>query len=295
MGFKKLITIILALFVTGTAITMAALASMDRGGSTSDKALLVMMSAALAALVHLLPAISKNRLVRFLWTGCFIATTYSCLTFFTNASVRAGEVRAQNSLGSLDVERQILTIKNERDSITTRSVTEITAGLSVTQDWKTRVMLKNELNEAKRRIVLTEQLIELNNEAKNTHVTESNDRVTALLSRVTGSSDAQISLVIGLALAVLIDFAGVMLWREILLQSDVSIDKETEIVADVFTSIQPTESVPVAIELPADQIICELQQAIANGVCKPTVSAIRVFAGCGQARASELRKRLLQS
>ena len=295
MGYKKLITICLALFVTGTSMMMVTLAAMDRGGSTSDKVLLVMMSAALAALVHLLPALSKNRLAWVLWAGCFMATTYSCLIFFTNASVRASEVRAQNSMGSQDVERQILTIKNERDFITARSVTEVTALLNITQDWKTRVTLKNELAEARRRISLTDQLIKLNEKAENAHFTQSNDRVTALLAVATGSSDAQISLLIGLAFAVLIDLTGVMLWREILVQSNVSIDRETEITADVFTSNQPTESVPVAIELPADQIIRELQQAIANGVCKSTVSAIRVFAGCGQARASELRKRLLES
>jgi len=192
-----------------------------------------------------------------------------------------------------DIKRQILTVTRERDSIVARPVTIVMRDLSVTQDWKVKQVLRNELAEARRSIILTEQLIVLNEESKKSHVTQSNDRVTALLSGVTGRNSAEISLVIGLFFAILIDIAGAMLWREVFASQE---EKPESIALPCVTVSPPHPSNREAVEdlthEDTDNTLRELQTAINAGFCKPTVSAIRTFVGCGQARASELRKQL---
>jgi len=288
-----MLTAAFAIMLTATAVSMAGVAAMDRGGSFADKTLLMVLASLVAGLVHFLPALTRNKLAWLLWVGCFVGTLYGHLTFFTNAQMRAGEVHAQNSMVASDIEKQTLTVTRERDSIVARPVTIVMRDLAATQDWKAKQVLRNELAEARRSIILTEQLIALDDEAKKSHVTQSNDRVTALLSGVTGSNAAEISLGIGLFFAVLIDIAGAMLWREVF----ASQDEKPESIALPSIAVSPPH--PAKSEAPAPEVLPEtgkilldLQAAIENGMCKATVSSIRAFVGCGQARASELRKQL---
>lgn len=292
MSAQKKLTIVFAVTLTTLAVAMAAIAAMDRGGSFADKLLLVALASLVAGLVHLLPALTKNKLAWILWAGCFLATVYGHLTFFTNAQSRAGEIRAQNSMVASDIEKQILTVTRERDSIVSRPVTVVMRDLAATQDWKAKQVLRNELAEARRSITLTEQLIALNEEAKKSHVTQSNDRVTALLSGVTGGNGAEISLGIGLFFAILIDVAGAVLWREVFASCDSKLEPVT-----VPVALTPPDLVKIeGEELPESEVtektFQDLQAAIKAGICKPTVSAIRAFMGCGQAKACELRKQL---
>jgi hypothetical protein len=291
---KNILTVALAMIVTSIAISMAAVAAADRGGTVADKILLVILASTLAVLVHLLPSLSKNRLVWLIWTGCFLATVYGHLTFFTNAQVRAGEVRAVDSLQNRDLVTQITLVTQERDSIAARPVTALLQLLSRVTDWKERGRIKIELAESKRRIALTDQLIKLNEKMDNTHVSQSNDKVTSLLSAATGSNGGQISLLIGIFFAILIDLSGVLLWREIFWSNASNAD----IHAPIMPVTKPTAPLPTAViktVSEADVTLENLKQAINAGVCKPTVTSIRMYAGVGQTRASELRKRLLES
>ena len=291
MNAKKTLTVGLALIITTIAVAMAAIAAMDRGGTLSDNILLVTLASVLAVLVHLLPSLSKSRLVWIIWSGCFLATVYGHLTFFTNAQSRAGEVRAVESLQNRDLVNQITVVTQERDSIVARPVTTLLPLLERATDWKERVMLKNELAETRRRISLTDQLIKLNENEGNAHIAQSNDRVTTLLERVTGGDGGVISLFIGIFFAILIDLSGVILWREIF-------DGNTCTHAPVIPVTETAAPLPmVAIKTTpeSDKTLDNLKQAITAGVCKPTVASIRVYAGVGQTRASELRKRLLEN
>lgn len=295
LSMPKMLTAAFAIMLTATAVSMAAAAAMDRGGSFADKTLLMVLASLVAGLVHLLPALTRNRLAWLLWFGCFVATLYGHLTFFTNAQTRAGEAHAQNSMVATDIDKQILTVTRERDSIVARPITIVMRDLASTQDWKAKQVLRNELAEARRSITLTEHIIALDDEAKKSHVTQSNDRVTALLSGVTGSNAAEISLGVGLFFAVLIDIAGAMLWREVI----ASRDEKPPIALPIIAVTAPHPAKSETVEVPApealsetDKTLRDLQAAIENGICKPTVSSIRAFVGCGQARASELRKQL---
>jgi hypothetical protein len=285
---------------------------LDRGGALSDKILLVIVSATVAAFVHILPSLSKNKVVWLVWAGCLVATVYSHVSFFENAQGRAGEERAQKSLATADIERQIDLVTRARDTIVTRPVTSVTALLAVTQDWKTRVQLKAELSEAKRAIELTNQLVALNDALSKTHITAGTDRVTLLLSSGTSTSTSKISLIVGVFLSCLIDLAGVLLWREIFVsgtsskikkEAQVTLAAESQKVEIQLPSVKIEQAVlpvePVAQiqhgaiqETNPDKTIQELQRAIKAGNCKNTIRAIREFAGCGQGRAVELQKQL---
>jgi hypothetical protein len=50
------------------------------------------------AAVHLLPALSQRPVAWVLWIGCLLCAIYGHLVFFTYASLRAGDVRAQYSV-----------------------------------------------------------------------------------------------------------------------------------------------------------------------------------------------------
>lgn len=67
---------------------------MAAGDTPLDRALLVALSCVTVAAVHLLPALTKRRMMWPLWAGCFVMAVYGHAGFFAFASVKAGEARA---------------------------------------------------------------------------------------------------------------------------------------------------------------------------------------------------------
>jgi hypothetical protein len=281
MGIKKIFTVMIALMATAAGIGMAVSAAWDRGGSITDKILLAVISSIVTLLVHLLPSLTKNKVGLLVWLGCLLMATYGHLTFLINAGVRAGDARVQNSVVSTELAQQISEITRDRDLIVARPVTVVAHDLSVAHGSRARIALKSELEESKRSIMLTEQLVKLKGEEKNIHYSDATDRVTALLSGSTGSNKDSISLAFGLSFALLIEFSGVILWREIFGKN---IETETNINSNNINTEPPRK-----IENTADDI-GKLKLALQNGTVRPTVSSIRSYLKCGQARAVELRR-----
>lgn len=259
------ITRLLALFVTLTAMAMAAVAAWDRGGNAIDRALLVALSVAICAGTHLIPALSKRNLAWLLWAGCLLGTTYSHLTFFTHASLRAGDVRAQHSAKVVGTGEQIDAAREALAGITARPVAAIAAELVTTQGRRERSALRVELTEAQRAAALRDELVRLTGTATEAEVAASGDPVTARLAVVTGSSEAGIALFIGLGFSILLELVGALLWVEALRQ-------------------------PSGAHPPGTDTATRLRAAIETGRVKPTVAGIRAFLGCSQAKAMELRR-----
>ena len=285
---KKPLTISIAVLITLTAIAMTAAAALDRGGTALDKTLLVMMAIMTALLAHLLPALTKNKLAMVVWAGCLLATIYGHMTFFTNASVRAGESRAQSSLISTDITQQINAATKERDSIVTRPVTLLAHELAASERYRDRLMLKKEMGEAERRIEINKQIDTLQNELKKEHVTTGNDRVTMLISVVTQGNGAVITLALGMFMAILVEMSGAILWYEILNQTPEP--KESQ---SAFATSEDARSIELRKGIGEEESDFErLKSAVDAGLCKPTVAAIRVYMGCRQDRAQALRRML---
>lgn len=260
-----------AIFITLTAMAMAAIAAWDRGGSIIDRALLVAISIAICAGAHLIPALSKRKLAWLLWAGCLLGTIFGHVVFFTHSSIRAGEVRAQHSVQAEGTGKQIDAAREALAGITARPVAVVAAELATTQGRRERSALRMELSEAKRAADLRDEVVRLSGTASAAQVTASGDVVFIRLATVTGSSADGIALLIALGFSVLLELVGAFLWCEALQRSGS---------ASSGASTQPITVDPIA----------SVRAAINAGKCRGTVAGIRKYMGCGQAKAMELRR-----
>jgi len=263
---------LLAAFTTLTAVAMSATAAWDRGGTVLDRALLVAMAVTICAGAHLLLALSRRRVTWLLWSACLLGTIYGHLTFFTHAALRAGTVRAQQSAQVADVARQIDVAREALASIKARPVAIVAVELSRTKSERRRQALEAELTEAKRAARLLDGVVDTTAVVGATRTVERADPVMSRLAVVTGSSEASIGLAVGIAFAVLLELTGAFLWVEALKPRSPLEPDHTE-----ATKHDPLDA---------------LRDAVGAGLCKPTVAGIRVFLGCGQARAIEMRRAL---
>ncbi len=268
-----MITWIFACVVTATAMGMAAVAGWDRGGSGIDRALLVALSVTICMGTHLIPAMSRRKVAWLLWAGCLVGTVYGHVTFFVNSSIRAGLVRAQTSAQVTGTEKQLEAVREVLSQIRARPIATVAAELSGARQWRRRRALELELAEAERAAHLRDELVQLTATATAAVVTATENPVTKRVATVTGRNPASIDVVTGVGFSILLELVGALLWVEIL-------RRPVETPSDKKKS--PT----------APGVLTELREAVDNGTCKPTVAGIRVFMGCGQARAMALRRQL---
>jgi len=263
----------MAVFTTLTAMAMASVAAWDRGGNTIDRALFVALSVALIAAVHLMPAFSRRPFTWALWFGCLLCAIYGHLTFFVHAALRAGDNQAQHSVQVVGTGQQIQAAREALAGITARPVAVVAAELAITHGRRQRSALRLELSEARNAESLRAELVNLAGTVTTAQVAASSDPVISRLAEVTGSSDASISLAVGVIFAVMLELVGVVLWCEALRPQG---DAKTP-------AIDPVVVDPVA----------DLRRVIEAGRCKPTVAGIRSFLGCSQTKAVEMRRALL--
>lgn len=260
----------LAIFVTSTAVTMTAIAAWDRGGTIADRAVLVAMSVVIVVAVHLLPAMSRRPATWLVWVGCLVGAIYGHLTFFTNSTLRAADVRAQQSVLAVNTARQIETTREAMDQIKARPVALVAAELALSEDRRERAALREEIAQGKRAQVLQDQLVRLS-AVSITAQTPVTDAVTARLSQVTGWNESQVAIAIGLTFSILLELIGALLWFEAFRREGNSVTLESNIGNDVVTM---------------------LRDAVTAGECQKSVRGIREFLGCSQAQAMELRREL---
>jgi len=288
MTAQKKLTLLIAIVLTATAVLMAAFSAMDRGGSVSDRVLLVVISVVITILAHLLLSLTRNKLAWLLWLGCLAVTIYGHTVFFTNSINRAGEQAVRLSLQSQEIDRQIEFITHAITGIVARPVTVVSNELSVTRGYRKRQALKNELIEAERAVSLSERLLALTSQASDVKRTQSHEQVAWLLSKVTGSSVSLVTLIISISLASLVEFVGALLWYEVIRVGDArGFPYKASLVANDQVSGLHDRAATEESQME------KLVTAIKTGACKPTVASIRSFLGCGQAKAAELRRQLV--
>jgi hypothetical protein len=273
---KKPLTVALAVLVLVTALVMAAVAAWQRADTSIDRALLVALGCVTVCAVHLLPALTKRRMMWPLWAGCFLMAVYGHAGFFAFATVKAGDARAANSAQAKAVQAQRQTITDTLATIKARPLSQVALQLSRTHDGAKREALEIELGEAKRAAALRDELVRLEAvTADNVTVT---DPVVMQLVTVTGASERAVMLVLNLVMAGMLELVGVVLWLELTnggeLAQGVARDAPTE-----------APSKPLA---PIDR----LRDAIDAGQCRPTVADIRRFMACAQGKAQQLRREL---
>lgn len=274
----------IAVFVTLTAAAMTAVAAWDRGGTGIDKALLVAMSVVIVLAVHLLPALSRRPLSWLVWGCCLLCAVYGHLTFLTHASLRAAEARAEQSVLAIRVERQIATAREAMARIEARPVAVVAAQLAQESDRRVRAALREEIAEGRRAAALQADLARLEADSTTVQVVGSADPVTAHLAVMTGWTESGISVVIGMAFAMLLELIGALLWFDALKPRA---DAHPEPATSPITNDEQVQ--PVATSGATDQVT-QVAEAIQAGKCRPTVAGIRTFLNCSQSRAMELRR-----
>ncbi len=267
-----MITRVFASVVTATAMGMAAVAAWDRGGTWIDRVLLVTLSLTICLGTHLIPALSRRKVAWILWVGCLVGTVYGHANFFVNSSIRAGHVRTQASTQVIGTEKQLDAVREALAGISARPVATVASEIARTRKWPRRKALEIELAEAERAAQLRDELVRLSATATQAGVAAAENPVTSRVAGVTGSNAASIELVIGIGLSILLELVGALLWWEV---------------------FRLPEDGPSSAAASADPV-AELREAVSTGRCKPTVAGIREFMGCGQARAMDLRRQLIE-
>jgi hypothetical protein len=260
------ITQYLAIFVTLTACAIAATAAWQRAGTNWERGLLVFLSVAVCVGAHLLPAITRRKLGWLLWVLCLMATVYAHICFVTYAGQHANQLRGEMSILSTGTREQIDATRQALSAIKSRSVSVISAEIATTDNWRIRRALFDELKEARKAQSYRDDLIRLQGVAMDAKTTTGIDIVTGRIASVTGSSEASITLIISLILAVLLELFGALLWLEVLHPSGM---------------FEPARQSDPLKALRAD---------VKAGKLKPTVKAIRLHLGCSQVRAMAVRK-----
>jgi hypothetical protein len=294
---KKYSLLLLASITTGTSVSMVVSNAITHGVGPTYQTILSIFALAICLGTHLLPAWSKyltgwEKLVAWvIWSACLVVTMYFQMSFFTSVSADAGESRAINSVQVISSNQQIETVKQALSRISARPVAEVARALSKSKDDKKIAALSAELDEAKRAEKLHDTLITLLSNADTIQSAESNDPVITLLEKVTHSNAATISITIGTASALVLEFLAAFCWYLLQSKPDQEVKPET-LVPSGSTELtkSPVPEVPISSE---DAKLTIVKQAVDTGEIQPTVESIRKLLKCSTAQAMALRKAFL--
>jgi hypothetical protein len=309
---KQALTISFAIAITITSVLMAAVAAQDRGGSTIDQILLVSLSISVTLLVQFLLSLTRNKLALIVWVLCLAAALFNHLSFFVHSVERAETIKSIKAEDSIEVQalsERIADVSREYSLIDTRTETDITKRLVAATGWKGRSALNVELTEARRKILLSNQLAALKLELAKLRERAGSDAVTSEISRIVGVSPATANVSIGLLFALLVELSGAILWYEYLhgikVMTNNVIESEDKVLANgkahkpivVNTPIissqkeDLSENTKVAQTLTSkDKDVNAILLAINDGRCRPTAASIRELLSCRTSRAAELNR-----
>jgi len=199
---------------------------------------------------------------------------YSHLTFFSYISLRAGENRLEHSVQVARVEQQITAARDASKLIIARPLATVASELAITKNWRKRNALAVELSEAKRSAALQDEIVRLLAATRVAEVTTATDPVTAGIAKVMGTTEQSIAIFSALGFSALIEIFGAFLWY----QSFKGHHEKTRLLSN-----SPVEN----------ESVVSLKYEIAAGKIKPTVKAIRVSLRCSQAKAMEVRRKIV--
>jgi hypothetical protein len=283
--FLRAITILAALSVSGLAVALAWVSSMQRATVQHDQLLLAGVSVSAVLAVHLLPALLGRRHPIVLWSVwllCLALAGYGHASWFYLAGQSAAEVRHAGSAAVAAAAQERAAIEQALGTIRTRPVTQVAAQLARAIDPGRRESLAAELVEARRAASLRDRLILLSRNTPGT-VEERSETV----------KERDVTLVMSVVAALLIEVLGALFWSAAFADDDDAEPVQT-VVQQVADILAPVMTRPVhfgAVEV-VDEL-AGLRAAIARGECRESVRSIREHMGCSVERASHLRRQLI--
>lgn len=306
----RTITVLAAVAVSGLAVAMAWASAMQRATIQHDQLLLTALGVAVVLAVHLLPALLRRQhpLVLWpVWVLCLALAGFGHASWFYNASQSAAEARQAGSAAAAAVVRERAAIEQTLSTIKARPVATVAAQLARATDPERREALASELAEARRAAGLRDRLVTLSGDSVTRRESSGDGRETA--GNTSGGAqeswrDVDVTLVMSVVAAVLVELLGALLWSAALRGED---DAEElahaqnapapTVVQQVVNVLAPVMSRPMhpVVQAAGGDVVDELDDlraAIARGECRPTVRGIREYLGCKAETAGRLRRAL---
>jgi len=217
---SKIALTITASILTITGITIAIMAGMSLGTSFIDRFVYISIAVSASLITQFLPA-RKGGVKKWLIFSIAAFVTMSVhMSYYATSTKTTGEVKAANSEAVTRVTQRVTGLTAERDSIVSRSVTVVTAELSLEDNSRKRAALKSELSEARRKIKLSEQIDSLKNDLVTTTITNTSNPLTNLVTQVFSVTNSLVTLIHSFAFFILTEISAAFLWRDLLQKED---------------------------------------------------------------------------
>lgn len=311
----------LAIVATGTAIGMSVLAGWQRGGWLPERVAWVAVGVVLVVSVHLLPALCRRAPARvrwmgaILWAASMVAACYGHATFFLLAQQHAGERRAAAVMPDVTAPlpeiapavRSLPVIMAERASATAvlaaANARRCADNCPVLRSRRVSLVarleaLETEADEARRKLAADERRAADRQYLAAMRDAARDDPVTARLAGLFATTGTRVELLSGLAFAGVLEGVACLLWFLVLQPP-----ARTDVVMPDPVATVTTGNGAVAPGLPAvtpdsrdwqQSEVVQLARDVAAGRVRATVADIRRHLHCSQARASSLRRKLIE-
>lgn len=325
MNMHRTITLIAALAVTGLAMAMAFAAADVRSVTPVAAGITAGAGVFAVFLAHCGPALLRTtpRLVLWpCWAVALAASLWAHATFLTATAADAGAARQAASPAAAAAAAQRAAVEQALAGIKARPAGTIVRQLPYATDPDRQAALQAELQEARRADALREQLIVLAGAATAAATSAAADPLTVWVAGALDVTAGAVQLTFALLVALLMELAGMLLWREFaagrtspeststpaqpaapaaqaavhqVLQVNVhsTTPAAPQLVQEIVQPVvQQIEQTPVLFE---ERDLDQVRRAIARGDCNKTVESIRTYLACSSSKARSLRRALLDA
>lgn len=299
------------------AAWLSAAGAWSRGGTPSERALIAAVAILLTLAVHQLPAVlATGRRMRYaggaLWAACLVSVVWGHLAFFATANGHAGDVRAERRIVASNampteapaMARPLAVVSAERAKVrgdiarlqaAAANCSNCPLGAARISGLLQRVEALDVEEQEARRAIRQQEMTRAAAERDAAVLERARlDPAARLLAAVAGVHAETVLLATQMVAAICLELVGCVLWlRAASLRAAAAAETlpcpalpTPAVTAPTQPGNGPSSNAGHAEDDP-------VAAAVRRGDLKPTVAAIRQFAGCSQARAMAIRRRLL--
>lgn len=303
--------IVLALMATALSMVISVLSG--EGSGTLSQQPLPWVGGLAVIMAHLLPALSREAgpWVRVLswgvWVACMAFVGYVHTAFFLSSQYQAGVRRSDIVTQAVSVQTPVRTV-----SAILEEKVRVTSALQ----WAGALDCRDDCDRRRSRVApLTARIQALEAEAEEARRWQAEqdrlqvlkhaqqvDPATAKLAQSLNMTEGDVSLVMGIVLAVVLDGSALVLWSLVLRRRDsmhpsMTADETAAVTQVVKRAGKSAQVDPESAAAPQpskiDQLVARVRPEIQAGQLKGTVTAIRQSLGCAQSMASQVRQALI--
>lgn len=316
MSARRIATCLaLACSATGVAISISA--GWQRGGQLEERVIWIAIGALLTLSCHLLPMLCRgtSSAVRLaggaLWIGCALAVCFGHCQFLLTSARHAGDARAAGvnvsftllSRGSEG--RPLSVIAADRAAVIGR-LARTTDPAAHTALEARREAFDVELSEARRREAADDRLDAQREREAAARDALRADPVSGRLAMLLGVGSGSIDMLLSLLFAATLEAVACLSWTIALGARPMSgaasqgvapmpaVSREVDSTASPCVTPPPQRDAAAESPAASESDVTALAREVKNGTLKPTVADIRRRLKCGQSRAVEMRRLLLE-